>query len=106
MKDCEPGKPFCLSVSFNAPHAEDNDPKQYYWQKEVNDLYRGAKFPVPKTMTEEFFDAQPEFLRKSESRVRFKWLCSGHCSKLNRSRFFCIRASSGKNVFHCRGQRR
>src|SRR5262249_12715168 len=68
-----PGEPFCLSVSSNAPHAEDNDPKQYYWQKEVDDLYKDAKFPVPKSMTTEFFNAQPEFLRKTESRVRFNW---------------------------------
>lgn len=67
------GEPFCLSVSFNAPHAEDNDPKQYFWQKEVDELYRDAKFPVPKTMTDEFFDSHPEFLKNTESRVRFKW---------------------------------
>jgi arylsulfatase A-like enzyme len=73
LNACKPGEPFCLSVSFNAPHAEDDDPKQYFWQKEVDDLYRDAKFPVPKTMTEEFFNAQPEFLKESESRVRFKW---------------------------------
>jgi arylsulfatase A-like enzyme len=67
------GEPFCLSVSFNAPHAEDNDPKQYYWQKEFDDLYKDVKFPLPKTMTDAFFNAQPEFLRKTESRVRFNW---------------------------------
>ena len=39
------GEPFCLSVSFNAPHAEDNDPKQYFWQKEVDGLYRDVKVP-------------------------------------------------------------
>jgi arylsulfatase A-like enzyme len=69
----KPGEPFCLSVSFNAPHAEDNDPKQYFWQHEVDRLYSDSTFPVPMTMTDEFFSAQPEFLRKSESRVRFKW---------------------------------
>jgi arylsulfatase A-like enzyme len=69
----KPGQPFCLSVSFNAPHAEDADPKQYHWQKEVDHLYRDSKFPVPKTMTEDFFRAQPDFLKKSESRVRFRW---------------------------------
>ena len=69
----KPDEPFCLSVSFNAPHAEDNDPKQYFWQKEVDDLYRDAMFPVPKTMTDEFFNSHPEFLRKTESRVRFNW---------------------------------
>ena len=43
----KPGEPFCLSVSFNAPHAEDNDPKQYFWQKELDDLYKDAKFRHP-----------------------------------------------------------
>jgi arylsulfatase A-like enzyme len=69
----KPGEPFCLSVSFNAPHAEDNDPKQYFWQKEVDDLYKDAVLPVPRTMADEFFNAQPDFLKNSESRVRFKW---------------------------------
>ncbi|HVL12865.1 MAG TPA: sulfatase/phosphatase domain-containing protein, partial [Gemmata sp.] len=62
-----------LSVSFNAPHAEDGDPKQYFWQKEVDHLYRDTKFPVPKTMTDEFFESRPAFLKDTESRVRFKW---------------------------------
>ncbi|MCE9565682.1 MAG: sulfatase [Planctomycetes bacterium] len=66
-------EPFCLSVSFNAPHAEDNDPKQYFWQKEVDDLYRDTKFTLPKTMTSEMFDSHPDFLKNTESRVRFKW---------------------------------
>jgi arylsulfatase A-like enzyme len=39
----------------------------------VDDLYRDVKFPVPKTMTDEFFNSQPDFLKQSESRVRFKW---------------------------------
>lgn len=73
IRDSRPGHPFCLSVSFNAPHAEDNDPKQYFWQKEVDDLYRDAKFPIPTTMASEFFDNQPAFLRKTESRVRYNW---------------------------------
>jgi len=70
---CKPDQPFCLSVSFNAPHAEDGDPKQYFWQKEVDHLYRDTKFPVPKTMTDEFFESHPAFLKDTESRVRFKW---------------------------------
>jgi arylsulfatase A-like enzyme len=73
IKARKPGEPFCLSVSFNAPHAEDNDPKQFYWQKEVDQLYRDVKFPLPKTMSDAFFEKQPEFLRKTESRVRFNW---------------------------------
>lgn len=67
------GQPFCLSVSFNAPHAEDNDPRQYYWTKESDSLYKNAKFPVPVTMTDEFFSRHPDFLKDSESRKRFHW---------------------------------
>ena len=66
-------QPFCLSVSFNAPHADDGDPRQYHWQKEVDGLYADATFPIPKTMDEAFFRAQPDFLKQSESRVRFRW---------------------------------
>src|SRR5262249_44839888 len=36
-------------------------------------LYRDATLPVPRTMADEFFNAQPDFLKNSESRVRFKW---------------------------------
>jgi arylsulfatase A-like enzyme len=70
-----PGEPFCLSLSFNAPHAEDNDPKQYYWQREVDALYADAVFPVPRTMTPAFVAGLPPFLRDptNESRVRFGW---------------------------------
>ncbi|MBM4068423.1 MAG: sulfatase [Planctomycetes bacterium] len=69
----EPGQPFCLSVSFNAPHAEDNDPRQFIWPKSCDGLYADAVFPVPKTMNDDFFKAQPRFLRESESRVRYHW---------------------------------
>jgi arylsulfatase A-like enzyme len=67
------GEPFCLSLWFNAPHALDNDPRQYIWPTACDKLYKDVVLPVPKTMTEEFFNAQPEFLRNSESRVRFHW---------------------------------
>ena len=69
----KPGKPFCLSVSFNAPHAEDKDPQQYFWQHESDSLYENVTIPVPKTMSDDFFNALPPFLRNSESRKRFNW---------------------------------
>lgn len=69
----KPGQPFCLSVSFNAPHAEDSDPRQFIWPRSCDGLYADAVFPVPKSMADDFFRAQPRFLRESESRVRFHW---------------------------------
>jgi len=73
LRGCRKDQPFCLSVSFNAPHAEDGDPKQYFWPETVDHLYRDATIPVPKTATQEDFEKQPEFLRNSESRVRWRW---------------------------------
>jgi arylsulfatase A-like enzyme len=73
LDSLKPGEPFCLSLWFNAPHALDDDPRQYVWPAACDPLYKDARIAVPKTMTEEFFRAQPEFLRKSESRVRFHW---------------------------------
>ncbi|HEX8914500.1 MAG TPA: sulfatase [Humisphaera sp.] len=73
IKAAKPGQPWCLSVSFNAPHAEDNDPRQYIWSKASDGLYDDVTFTPPATMADDFFNALPEFLRTSESRVRFKW---------------------------------
>ncbi|MBU6402911.1 MAG: sulfatase-like hydrolase/transferase, partial [Verrucomicrobia bacterium] len=33
------GRPFCLTVGFNAPHAQDEAPQQYFWPPEVDALY-------------------------------------------------------------------
>jgi arylsulfatase A-like enzyme len=73
LRTCRPGSPFCLSVSFNAPHAEDDDPRQYIWSSASDGLYADAIFPVPLTMTNGFFESLPAFLRNTESRVRFHW---------------------------------
>ena len=40
------GKPFCLTIGFSAPHAEDVNPLQYLPQKEVEHLYEDLRFPV------------------------------------------------------------
>lgn len=73
VKSSRPGEPFCLSLCFNAPHAEDADPQQYFWSRESDDLYRETVFPVPKTMSADFFQRLPKFLQETESRVRFHW---------------------------------
>lgn len=73
LDGCKPDQPFSLSVSFNAPHAEDNDPKQYFWPTRFDSLYRDVTFKTPRTMSPEFWDKQPEFLKNTESRIRFNW---------------------------------
>ena len=67
------GRPFCLTVSFNAPHAEDGDPQQYFWPPEEDGLYGRAEVPPPPLSDPAFFAAQPAFLRESLGRVRWGW---------------------------------
>jgi arylsulfatase A-like enzyme len=73
LRGCTPGQPFCLSVSFNAPHAEDGDPRQYIWPKAMDHLYRDATIPVPRTADPAFFERQPRFLKESLGRIRWRW---------------------------------
>ena len=64
-------RPFCLSVSFNAPHAQDGDPRHYIWPETEDGLYQDAVIPEPVNADPEFFAALPRFIRESESRVRW-----------------------------------
>lgn len=73
LRSCKPGQPFALSISFNAPHAEDLDRKQYFWPPACDNLYKDVKIPDPKTSDPAFFEAQPDFLKASLNRVRWKW---------------------------------
>lgn len=68
------GHPFCLTVGFNSPHADDPDPQQYAWQKEVDDLYRNVQVPKPPLSEPEFYNGLPEFLRDGTmNRHRWYW---------------------------------
>lgn len=67
-------QPFCLSVSFNAPHAEDADKKDHYpWPNAVDGLYDDVEIPAPALTDADLLHAQPEFLKKSLNRVRWFW---------------------------------
>lgn len=68
-------KPFCLTLAFFAPHAEDQHPQQYLPQPESLALYTEVTVPVPPTATEAALLRRPPCLRQStnESRVRWHW---------------------------------
>jgi arylsulfatase len=69
------GRPFALSVSFFAAHAQDNAPEQYLPQDWSADVYRGRTMPAPLRGDDRYFDALPSFLKQpsNEGRVRFGW---------------------------------
>jgi arylsulfatase A-like enzyme len=66
-------KPFCLSVSFKAPHAQDAAPREFPPDARDEDLYKDATIPLAKTAVDEkFFNALPESVQNSEGHRRWK----------------------------------
>ena len=68
-------RPFLLSVSFFAPHAEDGAKEQYLPQDWSAEFYRDATVPRSPLMDEAYLHALPPFLSQAsnEGRVRFHW---------------------------------
>lgn len=73
LRDTTPYRPFCLSVSFHAPHAEDGDPRQYLWPQAFDGMYDDVEIPPPPTSDPAFFEKLPRFQRESLNRVRWRW---------------------------------
>ncbi len=67
------GKPFCLSLSFSAPHAHDPAPDQYFWQEKVDKLYGNLDIEPPLLGEDKYFNAQPPYVRDGENRTRWRW---------------------------------
>jgi arylsulfatase A-like enzyme len=73
LRGIEPGRPFCLVWCPWAPHADDENPQQYFWPQAVDELYKEAVIPVPEMAAPAYYDAQPEFLKNTMSRTRWAW---------------------------------
>lgn len=72
------GTPFCMSISFNASHAEDGDHRpgfHFQWPESADGLYEGNKIPAPNLEDEKYFEAMPPFLQDEDelSRARYFW---------------------------------
>ena len=65
-------QPFCLSVSFHAPHAQDGHEDQYLPPDAFVRRYQDAEVPIP-PLAESGFAALPPFLKESLGRVRWFW---------------------------------
>lgn len=66
-------QPFCLSLSFWSPHADDGAEEQYFWPQYCDGLYADQEIPVPETADPAFFAALPEFLQTTMNRKRWYW---------------------------------
>ena len=65
-------QPFCLSVSFKAPHADDGKPREFPPDPQDEELYANITIPPPRLADSNYFAALPEFLRQSENRTRWE----------------------------------
>ena len=65
-------QPFCLSVSFKAPHCQDGDPRQFIYDPRYADLYKEVEIPVPENLTDTYHTRFPEFFRNNNE-ARNRW---------------------------------
>lgn len=73
LRACRKDQPFCLSVSFNAAHAEDSDKKNHFpWPKAEDGLYEDLTIPPP-LVSNDFWEQLPRFLQDCMHRDRWFW---------------------------------
>jgi len=65
--------PFCLSVSFKAPHVQGRDPRQFIPDPRYMDLYQNDSIPLPKTAANQYWEMHPDFFRTEENIGRERW---------------------------------
>jgi arylsulfatase A-like enzyme len=73
IKNAPHEKPFCLSLSFSAPHAHDNSPEQYFWQEKSDSLYNNITIPPPPLKEDQYFNALPAEVKVGFNRLRWTW---------------------------------
>ena len=73
LQGCSTNQPFCLSLSFNAPHARDGKPREFQPDLRDESLYATNLIPLPPTAADEFFQKLQPFVRHSESRKRWQF---------------------------------
>ncbi len=65
--------PFCLSVSFKAPHEQDGDPPTYVIQDKYKDYYNEVSIPLPVTADPVYWEKLPDLLRTDANFGRARW---------------------------------
>lgn len=65
-------KPFCLSLSYKAPHAQDDSPEPFQSDPKFANLYKDVMIADISTNTAAHFKNLPKFLQESEGRIRWQ----------------------------------
>jgi arylsulfatase A-like enzyme len=85
LRESKREQPFCLTVAFHAPHAQDDHPEQYLPPADLRDLYEDAEVPIP-PLAENGFAALPPFLRESLGRERWHWRFDSREKQIRRTK--------------------
>lgn len=73
LQGCSKKQPFCLSISFKAPHSQDGHPDQFLYDRRYEQLYKDVTIPPSETADNMFWEAFPDFFRKNnEGRKRWE----------------------------------
>ncbi|MEQ8239325.1 MAG: sulfatase-like hydrolase/transferase [Cyclobacteriaceae bacterium] len=73
IEKAEQDEPFCLSLSFSAPHAHDKAPDQYFWQNTTASLLQDVEIPPAAISKDKYFEALPQAVRDGFNRLRWTW---------------------------------
>lgn len=71
LDGCTSAQPFHLSVSFKAPHVQDQDPLQFLSDPKYERLYRDVEIPMPETASPQYISQLPLSVQGSEARRRW-----------------------------------
>lgn len=66
-------EPFCLSVSFKAPHELDGNPPTFPVQERFRDLYQNVTISQPVTTDPKYWNSFPDFFRTDQNIARERW---------------------------------
>lgn len=72
FESVEHDKPFCITISSKAPHAQDGAQDHFKPKSKFVHLYENVTIPRPPTATEDHFQRLPNFLKDSEGRKRWE----------------------------------
>lgn len=66
-------KPFCMQLSFSAPHAHDSAKEQYFWDKEQDFVLANTTVPSAKFSDNKYYDILPQIVKDGFNRLRWTW---------------------------------
>lgn len=66
-------QPFCLSISYKAPHVQDGNPPKYIIQARYRNLYKNEIIPMPVTDKPKYWDLMPPFFKTPQDVGHKRW---------------------------------